>query len=242
MADRRMFSKKVIDSARFLKMPPSTQALYFHLGLRADDDGVVEAYTVMKLVGATEDDLKLLVAKGFAVVLNDDLVTYITDWNEHNKIRADRKVDSVYKDLLLQMLPAAPVIESKERADRRRDSVGTSQGQPGDGIGKDRLGKVRTGEESNICGRPQANRFEPPTVDDIESYCRERGNGVDAEKFHDFYASKGWMVGKNKMKDWKACVRTWEKGQKDAPNAGKPKAANAFHNFEQRKIDYESLL
>lgn len=55
------------------------------------------------------------------------------------------------------------------------------------------------------------NTFKPPTADDVKSYCIERNNFVNAETFIDFYESKGWMVGKNKMKDWKACVRTWEK-------------------------------
>jgi len=55
------------------------------------------------------------------------------------------------------------------------------------------------------------NTFKPPTADDVKSYCLERNNFVNAETFIDFYESKGWMVGKNKMKDWKACVRTWEK-------------------------------
>ena len=58
-------------------------------------------------------------------------------------------------------------------------------------------------------------RFKPPTIQEVKAYCIERGNTVDPERFVDFYASKGWMVGKNKMKDWKAAVRTWE--QKDKP-------------------------
>ena len=53
--------------------------------------------------------------------------------------------------------------------------------------------------------------FIKPTIDDVKEYCKERNNNVDAERFIDFYESKGWMVGKNKMKDWKACVRTWER-------------------------------
>lgn len=57
----------------------------------------------------------------------------------------------------------------------------------------------------------KSTRFVPPTLEQVQEYCRERGNNVDAERFIDFYESKGWMVGKNKMKDWKACVRTWEK-------------------------------
>lgn len=56
--------------------------------------------------------------------------------------------------------------------------------------------------------------FNPPTVEEVRAYCTERGNGVDPEAFVDFYASKGWMIGKNKMKDWKAAVRTWEQGDK----------------------------
>lgn len=59
-------------------------------------------------------------------------------------------------------------------------------------------------------------RFTPPTVEEVKAYCTERGNKINAEQFVDFYSSKGWMVGKNPMKDWKACIRTWEK--RDEPN------------------------
>ena len=55
--------------------------------------------------------------------------------------------------------------------------------------------------------------FIPPKVEEVEEYCRSRGNGIDASSFVDFYTSKGWMVGKNKMKDWKAAVRTWERSR-----------------------------
>ncbi|MBQ6628539.1 MAG: hypothetical protein IJI98_11050 [Methanosphaera sp.] len=58
------------------------------------------------------------------------------------------------------------------------------------------------------------NVFKKPTLEEVEEYCRERNNNVDAETFINFYESKGWFVGKNKMKDWKACVRTWEKKSK----------------------------
>ena len=62
MARKRMFSKRLTESARFLQMPLSTQALYFHLGLNADDDGVVEAYNVMQVIGCAQDDLRVLVS------------------------------------------------------------------------------------------------------------------------------------------------------------------------------------
>lgn len=156
MADRRMFSKRVIDSARFLKMPCSTQLLYFHLGLHADDDGIVEAYTIMNSTGCTEDDLKILVAKGFVYVLNEDLVSYITDWRENNKLRADRKTDSIYQDLLLQILPDVEILHPTQRADAKKAKKPQPQhfpwpsnGQPVDGIGKDRIGKDRIGKDNN---------------------------------------------------------------------------------------------
>ena len=79
MAQRRMFSIKVIDSAKFLKMPSSSRLLYYDLGMRADDDGIVEAFNVLRMTGATEDDLRILVSKGYIRVLNEDLVTYIVD-------------------------------------------------------------------------------------------------------------------------------------------------------------------
>lgn len=147
MAQRRMFSNRITDSAKFLKMPLSSQALYFHLGLHADDDGVVEAFSVMRQTGAVEDDLRILVAKDFVNVLNDDLVAYITDWNENNRIRADRKVDSIYKDLLLEILPNIELTDPKPRAD-----TGKVTGRPMDNQwtdnGPHRLGKVRLGKVS----------------------------------------------------------------------------------------------
>ena len=60
----------------------------------------------------------------------------------------------------------------------------------------------------------KGTRFTPPSVDEVNDYCNQRNNLVDAETFIDFYQAKGWMVGKNKMKDWKACVRTWETNRK----------------------------
>lgn len=119
MPDHRMFSRRICESARFLQMPSSTQNLYFHLGLHADDDGIVEAFSVLRIVNATEDDLRILVAKRFVIILNEDLITYICDWTENNRIRSDRKVDSLYQDLLLQIVPDAPIQKRKQRADRK---------------------------------------------------------------------------------------------------------------------------
>ena len=71
---------------------------------------------------------------------------------------------------------------------------------------------------------PKRKQFIPPTVEEVHEYCCERMNNVNAEAFVDFYESKGWMVGKNKMKDWKAAVRTWEKGRNNKPFTRKEEA------------------
>ena len=153
MAQRRMFSINIISSAKFLKMPSSTRLLYYDLGMRADDDGVVEAFNVLRMTRSTEDDLRVLVSKGYIKVLNEDLVTFITDWNEHNRIRADRKVNSMYKDLLLQVIPEAKLIEPRQRADLKKktgrplDEQRTNMDSIGKvSIGKDSLGQFSTGE------------------------------------------------------------------------------------------------
>lgn len=91
MSNRRMVSTRIVNSARFLQMPSESQLLYFHLVLRADDDGVVESFPVLRLLNVPEDNFKILIAKGFLAKLNDDLVILILDWQEHNFIRADRK-------------------------------------------------------------------------------------------------------------------------------------------------------
>jgi len=99
-----MFAKSVIGSARFLRMPPTSRLLYYDLGMQADDDGVVEAFSVMRTTGATEDDLRVLASKGFVSVLNDDFVTYITDWSVNNQLRKDRYRPSVYSELLVKLI------------------------------------------------------------------------------------------------------------------------------------------
>lgn len=81
-------------------------------------------------------------------------------------------------------------------------------------------------------------RFTPPTYEQVSTYCKERNNTVDAERFYDFYESKGWMVEKNKMKDWKAAVRNWERSSKQET---KPAKQNQFHNFDERNYDFDEL-
>lgn len=161
MAERRMFSKRVIDSANFLKMPSTSRLLYYDLGMKADDDGVVEAFNVIRTTGATEDDLKILVTKGFVQVLNEDLVSYITDWRENNKLRADRKIDSIYKDLLLQINPQIKLLNATERSDRKKFGEVIEVGRPRDNqwtsMGPHSLGQSSLGQDRLMIDRLYIN-------------------------------------------------------------------------------------
>ena len=144
IASRRMISTRIVTAAKFIKMPSTSQNLYFHLIIHADDDGIVEALPVLNLIRANEDDLRVLHSKGFITILNEDLVSFINDWLEHNKIRLDRKVDSIYLSLLLSVVPDAK-IRLKEPDEiyvsQLTDKCQTDDGQMSaqDSIGKDSI-------------------------------------------------------------------------------------------------------
>ena len=104
MAERRMVSKTVTQTQKFLRLPLEAQALYFHLILNSDDDGIVEAFPVVRMIGSSEDSLGLLVIKQFVKPLGEDMVYFITDFNEQNKIRPDRHKPSIHRDLAVEKL------------------------------------------------------------------------------------------------------------------------------------------
>lgn len=98
MAERRMFAKTIIDSDAFLDMPLSSQALYFHLSMRADDDGFINSpKKVQRMIGASDDNLKLLAAKNFIIPFESGVVV-IKHWKIHNYIQSDRYKPTVYTE------------------------------------------------------------------------------------------------------------------------------------------------
>lgn len=159
MAERRMLSKKIFQSRKFLMMPFEAQALYTHLILSSDDDGVVEAFPIVRMIGAKEDSLGLLVVKKFILPLNDDMVYFITDFEEQNKIRADRVQPSRYRELLLKKTDL--VVKGKRVTSQKKyiDGQVTGKCQTDDGqvtgkcqhsIGKDRIVEDSIGEYSLV--------------------------------------------------------------------------------------------
>jgi len=166
MAERRMLSKKIFQSRKFLMMPFEAQALYTHLILSSDDDGVVEAFPIVRMIGAKEDSLGLLVVKKFILPLNDDMVYFITDFEEQNKIRADRVQPSRYRELLLEKTDM--VVDGKRVTGQKKyidgqvsDKCLTNDGQVSDkcphSIGKDRIVEDSIGEYSLVESRSVDN-------------------------------------------------------------------------------------
>lgn len=103
MAERRMFAKTIIDSDAFLDMPLSSQCLYFHLSMRADDDGFINnPKKIQRMIGASDDDLKLLIAKNFIIPFETGIVV-IKHWKIHNYIQKDRYKETVYKEEKAQL-------------------------------------------------------------------------------------------------------------------------------------------
>lgn len=134
MAQRRMFSKKITDTDLFLEMPLSSQALYFHLNMHADDDGfVANAKTIKRMTGASEDDLKILLAKQFIFSFESGVVV-IKDWKIHNYIRKDTYNSTIYGDEKQEL------VEDSNGAYTRRGRV-VDEPSPQVRLGKDRLGK-----------------------------------------------------------------------------------------------------
>lgn len=140
MAKRRMFANSIVGSARFLRMPATARLLYYDLGMEADDDGFVEAFTVIRKTGANEDDLRVLAAKGFVRVVNEDLVSIIYDWKTNNLIKKDRYTPSIYRDILTKA-------ENGTQVEPKWNQEGT-QVEPQYSIGKDSIVQCSTGQGS----------------------------------------------------------------------------------------------
>ena len=229
MAERRMFTKKVTDDDNFMSLSASAQALYLHLSMSADDDGFCNQVSIsMFKAHASVSDLQQLLEKRY-IYQFDSGVIVIKHWRMANALRKDRYTQTNFKEELAKLRikenGSYTMLKPNEREWLPDGCQMVATCQPQDSIGKDSIGKDSIGKDSigkdsigkdskgeSVRGE-KAKRFVPPSVEEVEQYCFERSNNVNAQSFIDFYESKGWMIGKNKMKDWKAAVRTWERNR-----------------------------
>lgn len=200
MAQKRMFDKKVVGSDKFLDLPNSSKALYFMAGMEADDKGFFQPRKLQRMCGFSDDDYKILIAKGFFITFESGVMV-VTDWNKNNWLDSRRVSETEYVDELNML----NLVNQKYELTINNQCLADA---------KPMLREYSIEEnsivENNIKENNKRKVFEKPKIEEIQEYCNERNNGINAEAFYDFYESKGWCVGKNKMKDWKACIRTWE--------------------------------
>ena len=203
MAEKRMFAKTIIDSDAFLEMPVTSQLLYFHLSMRADDEGFInKPKAIMKMVGANDDDLKILFMKKFVIPFDSGVVV-IKHWRINNYIRKDMFHETTYKEerAMLEIdennAYRLPVTSSLQECNKLTTQISIDKNS----IDKNSIDK-------NISN---TKKFTKPSIEEIQEYIQSRSSDVDPNRFYDYYESIGWKVGKNPMKDWKACVRTWER-------------------------------
>ena len=175
MAERRMFAKTIIDSDAFLDMPLSTQSLYFHLSMRADDDGFINnPKKIQRMVGASDDDLKLLIAKNFIIPFESGIVV-IKHWRIHNYLRSDRYKPTVYTEEREQLT-------IKDNGAYTLNDAGIPVGIP-DGylldtqvsIDKDSKGKVNINSPGNPDDKPKRKTpKQPEWASEVVDYLNEK--------------------------------------------------------------------
>lgn len=161
MAEKRMFSKKIVDTDWFMDMPASSQNLYFHLSMRADDDGFVASpKRIMKLIGASEDDYKVLISKSFIIPFESG-VCVITDWRINNYLRNDRYTETVYKEEKEQLnlnengkyvlgIPVVDRVLSNSNSNSNSISNSISNSNEEKEIKKEKETKHKYGEYKNV--------------------------------------------------------------------------------------------
>lgn len=230
MAERRMFAKTIIDSDAFLDMPLSTQALYFHLSMRADDDGFINnPKKIQRMIGASDDDLKVLVAKRFIIPFESGIVV-IKHWKIHNYIQKDRYKPTVYaEEKKLIDVKGNGAYTDKISSDNQVDTLciqndnqmDTQYRIGKDSIGKDRLDEDSIGEEEaeETPSKPTRHKygFYKNVLLSDEDYQKLQAEfphdySERIERLSEYIASTG-----KSYKSHLATIRMWAK--KDQPNA-----------------------
>lgn len=197
MAERRMFSKKITESDAFLDMPLTAQALYFHIAMNADDDGFCgNPRAIRRSVGASEDDLKILLAKRFLLAFDSGIVV-VKHWKINNYIQKDRKKPTTYIDELSRLsVDGNKAYTTREIAVEQVKCECIRNGYKLDtqsSLGQSSLGKsISLGE---------------PTLSDVENFVENEGLNLDSRRFYNHYSDCGWLCGGEPIRNWKSLVR-----------------------------------
>lgn len=211
MAQKRMFTMKIVDSDSFLDMPLSTQCLYFHLNMRADDDGFIgNPKKIMRMIGASEDDLKILLAKRFLLIFEESVVV-IKHWWMHNTLAKDRYHETSYTDekALLKIKENKSYTFGPEG--QAIKAIGNDTKMLTECYQNDNAGLGQDLDKGLVVVDNGQRQLEIPSLEEVKKYCAELKTDFDALYFYDYYRSRDWMLGKDKMKDWRAVLRNWKR-------------------------------
>ena len=189
-----MFAKTIIDSDAFLDMPLSTQALYFHLSMRADDDGFINnPKKIQRMIGAADDDLKVLITKSFIIPFDSGIVV-IKHWKIHNYIRNDRYKETVYKDEKSQLY------EKDNKAYTLDSTKCLPSGIPNDNqmetqvrLGKDSIGKVSI-DKDNIVDIEEKKKKKDTTKHKYGEYKHVLLTDNEYKKLEEQYGSSSLQI------------------------------------------------
>lgn len=208
MAQRRMFSLKIIDTDLFLEMPHSTRLLYYELSMRADDDGFISSpKKILKMVGCSDDDFKILLSKKYLIPFESG-VCVVRHWKIHNYIQKDRYSQTVYLQEKNQLHEDENGMYTKCI---QNDNIMDTQVRL-------ELGQVSIELEKEIVEKEKVKTFKVPSILEIQEFLKEKAiTNVNAEKFYYYYESNGWMVGKAKMKSWHSAIMTWKNKEFNNP-------------------------
>jgi len=225
MAERRMFSKTIIDSDIFLDMPTSSRLLYYDLAMRADDDGFINnPRKIARMTGASDDDLKILASKNYIIPFDSGIVV-IRHWRVHNYIRKDTYNETQYK-----LEKSTLELDNNKCYSIISDDRPRAVDEPSTQV---RLGKDRLDKDSIA----QSNA---PAREDVRSFCEENGYTFSADEFFDTYQASHWCIKGEPIYDWKALAAAWErKEQKNRTNAKRMDYGSG--NFEQKVFRMEDL-
>ena len=235
MAERRMFAKTIVLSDAFLDMPLSARCLYFTLGMFADDDGFVNSPKgIMRQAGCSEDDMKVLLAKKFLLAFESGVIV-IKHWRINNYLQKDRYTPTKYGD------EKAKLTLDENMAYREANALSEAM-YTQDMYTQDRLDK----DSKDKVTKSRANKFTPPTLEEVKKYAWEHCKNVDPEHFYAYFTEpndKGetWVDSKgNKVRNWKQKMLTWDKMQGNSiRNTTKPKS-QTFFNYEEKPYDSEA--
>lgn len=186
MANKRMFSVDVVETDAFLDLPPKTQALYFHLGMRADDDGFVSSpRSIMRTIGCVSRDLKQLEAAGY-VISFDSGVVVVTDWKVNNTLKSDRYRKTMFQNELAQLKESTSkryILSDNGTISEPSWNQNGNQQEPQYSVEKDSVDKGRLGEESKAAAA--AGEPDTPSVDVFTSFADGDGELLQALRAYD---------------------------------------------------------